>query len=129
MPVNWREVVSTNARDIVGVADRATPRDDVVCMLFDIDDARAGKASVGLQQVIASTKLKGALPITAMDGNRLVCLPIGAARLISYLDESEDTAELKQTIGRANPDVLWVICFDGEQRVCLDIHAHRPEFN
>ena len=129
MSINWQEVVSTNVRDIVGVAGTVTPSDDAVCVLFDIDDAQAGRVSLGLQQVIADTKLKSAVPISATGGKRLVCLPISASSLIAFLDESEDTEELKSTVGRSNPDVLWVVCFDGDQRTCLDIHAHRPEFN
>ena len=114
---------------IVVAAKTAIPEEDVVCLLFDIDDVHERKASLGLQVVIADSKLTGAIPITAPEGNRLVCMPIATDELLSQLGEHEDVAELQKKTKASESLVLWVICCDGDNRTSLDIHTHRLEFN
>lgn len=129
MPIDWNNLVSANVRAIVQAAKNAGPQEDIVCAMLDIDEARAGHASPGVQQLIADTKLAGAIPISDDQGNRLVCVPVGLKTLIAALTKYEQTAELEKRIKTGGWLILWVVCFDGEQRTCLDIHVHNPEHN
>lgn len=129
MAINWNDVVSENVRSIVQTVRSCSPGTDVVCVLFDMDAARSGTASPGLQRIIADSELKGGVPILASEGNRLVCLPISTSKMLSLLKDSEEVSDLQNKIHTGGSLVLWAVCFDGEQRICLDIHTHSPEFN
>jgi hypothetical protein len=128
MPIDWKKLVSSKVRDIVQAAQNARPQEDTVCAVLDIDDARAGRVSPGVQQLIADTKLAGAIPISDGQGHRLVCIPVGLKTLILALTKHEQTADLEKQI-KTGGSLLWVICFDGEERTCVDIHVHSPEHN
>jgi hypothetical protein len=129
MAINWNEVVSQNVQTIVETAKGIAQVADAVCVLFDIDDVRQGNGTPGLQQIIAVSELKGGVPILAPDGNRLVCLPMSASKMISSLEEHEDVTYLRDRIRTGYSLVLWAICFDRDQRTCVDIHVESPEFN
>lgn len=129
MAINWKAVVAANAPEIVNAARGTIEKADAVCALLDIDDARAGKVSPGFQQLIATTKLARAILVSVAEGNRLVCIPVTLSTIVAALEPHEETAELTKRIRTGGSLVLWVVCFDGEQRTCLDIHVRTPEFN
>ena len=129
MTINWNEVVSKNVQTIVETARGVAPVVDAVCVLFDIDDVRQGNGTPGLQHIIADSELKGGVPLLTSEGSRLVCLPVSASKMISLLEQYEDVTDLRDRIRIGYSLVLWAICFDRDQRTCLDIHIESPEFN
>lgn len=129
MAINWTKTVNANIRQIAEAADAIGASERGVCILFDIDNVRAGSASPGLQKIIADTKLGGAVPVTGEGGQRLVCLPISKERTLLTLEEYEDVAELRKRLTPDTKVAVWVICFDGNERTCVDIHAQRSNLN
>jgi len=128
MPIDWNKVVSTKVREIVRAAQNA-PQEAIVCAMLDIDAARAGRVSPGVQQLIADTQLVGAIPISDVQGHRLVCIPVGLKTLITALGKYEDTAELEKRIKTGGSLILWAVCLGAEDRRLIDIHVHKPEHN
>jgi hypothetical protein len=130
MTIDWRRVLAENMQRIVGAAQQAAHAKDPVCVLVDIDDARSGKVAPGLQALAAGTKLQGAVPVNDPEGRRrFVCIPVGYARLLELLEQHEDVGELRKRIKVGGTLVLWVLCFDGDDRICLDIHVTSPGHN
>jgi len=130
MAIDWQHIIRENVQRIVQAARQAMQEKDPVCVLVDIDDARAGKVARGALQLIADTKLQGAVPVDDPQGTRrFVCLPVGHERLLELLEQHEDVSELRKRIKVGGTLVLWAVCFDGDDRTCLDIHVASPEHN
>ncbi len=129
MAVDWKGIVGRNARMIVRAA-QALGEAEPVCVLVDLDRARAGQVSAGVLQLIAETQLQGALLLDDPDDvRRIVCLPLSRTRLLSALGKYEDVNRLDEGIKAGQTLVLWAVCFDGDERTCLDIHVATPEAN
>jgi hypothetical protein len=129
MSVNWREVVPANKEKILRAA-AAAGDPETVCVLFDIDLAREGKVAKGVLDLILVTQLHGAVPIDDPDQHcRFVCLPVSRPRLLSTLEQSEMVEELRGGLKTGGTVLVWVVCYDGPHRTCLDIHAVTPEAN
>ena len=129
MASNWTDIVSKNVRKIVQAA-QLSGEAEPVCVLVDIDDARAGKAALGVSQLIVDTKLHGAVPLADPENRRrIACLPVSRDRLLSTLEQSEEVGQLRDGLKTGGTLVLWAVCFAGDDRICLDIHLATCEAN
>jgi len=130
MAIDWRKIVHENSQRIIDAARQATQAKEPVCVLVDIDDVRSDKAAPGVMQLIADTQLQGAVPVIDSEGGRqLVCIPVGYAQLLECLERYEDVSMLRNGIKGGSALHLCVVCFDGGNRTCLEIHVAGPERN
>ena len=129
MAIEWQRIVSENVQQIVATAQASSDKEPV-CVLFDLDDVRAGQAAPGIIRLIADIGLKYALALNdSQTGRRLVCLPVSRERFFHCLEQDEDVTEQRERITIKGTVVLWAICCDGDTRTCLDIHVASPEHN
>jgi hypothetical protein len=129
MAIDWQECVRRNIHSIVNAATAAQMGAETVCVLLDVDQARAGHASPGAMHLIAQTKLRGAVPLTEPDGSRLACIPLCIDDLVAILSPNEETDVLETRIRNRGSIALWAVCLDGDERVCIDVHVAGPEHN
>jgi hypothetical protein len=129
MAPNWRDIVTANAPAIVSAAHASGERESV-CLLLDMDAARSGAESPGINQLVVETQLRGAIPLRdPSQVYRIVCLPVSRERLLSILASHEDTSVLESKLRTGGTLILWAVCVSGDARQLIDIHIATPEIN
>jgi hypothetical protein len=127
MAFDWKLIIKENIGRIVQCAKNLPG--ETVCVLADTNEARNPNGTGGLMKVIVETQLRNAIPVLdRLNDRKMFCLPILKSKLLTLLGPFENTDHIKKLNTGYNLS-LWVVCFDGDDRICLDIHAVTPQLN
>ena len=124
-PIDFRQVIEQDAPIIVDTAKRSGIS-DVACLIVPLEQLRANNVPVPLLELMA--KLKQSDPALLVDRyhRALMCVAVPRVDLPKLTGVDEIMEHIGQSIHTL---VLWIVCFDGDDRKTHDLHIAGPTFN
>jgi hypothetical protein len=119
--IEWEGVIRANAPRIAAAAT-ARGAGEVVCILMDTAEARAGHMPAGVMQLILGTPLGGSFHLTDPSGaHHIACLPVRRDRLLHSLAGHRGVSAMPAELRDGGTPAHWAVCFEGDAIRWFDV--------